>query len=159
MRIPFISLVAAGSLALGGCAYGGLNFGVGSDYGYGYGSPYSGYGYQDPYYGGYGYGDYGYGYSGYGSPYSGWYGGYYYPGTGYYVYDSYRRPHRWSDRQQRYWSQRREQVRTSSTSSTTNRTADWSGFDRTRARSTATREQRRADRDYRPLRDREKVPD
>ena len=69
-------------------------------------------------YGG-GYGDYGYGY---GSPYYGyggslrrlrrlrpaitarprrygWYDNYYYPGTGIYVYDSYRRPHVWNDRQ------------------------------------------------------------
>jgi hypothetical protein len=39
MRIPYISLVAAGAMALGGCAYGGLGLGVGSYYGYGYGSP------------------------------------------------------------------------------------------------------------------------
>ena len=53
MRIPYISLVAAGALALGGCAYDGLGLGLG------YGSPYygSGYGYGSPYYGGsYGYG-------------------------------------------------------------------------------------------------------
>jgi len=54
MRIPYISLLAAGALALGGCAY--------DNYGYGYG-PYSGLsvgvGYGSGYYGGYG------GYGGY----------------------------------------------------------------------------------------------
>ncbi|MBX3594114.1 hypothetical protein [Sphingomonas sp.] len=49
------------------------------------------------------------GYAGtYGDPYWGWYDGYYYPGTGYYVYDNYRRPMRWSDGQRRYWEQRRQ---------------------------------------------------
>ena len=54
---------------------------------------------------------YGYGYDrcGY-DPFWGWYGGYYYPGTGYYVYDSYRRPYRWTDAQRRYWTERREKV-------------------------------------------------
>ena len=114
MRIPFISLAAAGALALGGCAYG--------DYGYG------GLGV------GVGYGDYGYGYSpyydtgyGYGSPYFGWYDDYYYPGTGVYVYDSYRRPHMWSDRQRTYWSSRRQVATTSGARSLK---TNWSGFDR-----------------------------
>ncbi|MGK6356318.1 hypothetical protein ACMGDH_13975 [Sphingomonas sp. DT-207] len=63
----------------------------------------------------------GYGYSGislgYGSPgyydyayspsYYGWYGDYYYPGSGYYVYDRGRRPHRWNEGQRRYWETRR----------------------------------------------------
>ena len=66
------------------------------------------------------YGDYGYGYGrhgygGYGSSisigigagdYYGWNRGYYYPGTGYYVYDRYRRPYRWDGYQQRYWTNR-----------------------------------------------------
>ena len=75
-----------------------------SDYGYGYGGRgYSrvsvgiGYGnrYYDPYY------DY------YGSnPYWGWYNGYYYPGTGIYVYDRYRRPFSWAP-YSGYWTQRR----------------------------------------------------
>ena len=29
MRIPYISMLAAGALALGGCAYGGFGYGVG----------------------------------------------------------------------------------------------------------------------------------
>ena len=107
-RLATLILVAAGT-SLGGCAYGGLGglsvgTGYGSPYGYGYGSQYGspyGYGgYGSPYgYGGYGspygYGGYGspYGYGGYGgySPYYGWHDGYYYPGTGYYVYDRDRR--------------------------------------------------------------------
>ena len=99
MRIPFISLIAAGALALGGCAYGDMVYGLG--YGGGYGltatmaalitapamaTASAGYGGYGPYYGGYG------GYGGYGRRY-GWYDDYYYPGTGIYVYDSYRRPH------------------------------------------------------------------
>lgn len=110
MRIPYVSLVAAGALALGGCAYGDLGYGFGGGYGgYGYGaynSPY--YGYSAPYYGA-------------GAPYFGWYDDYYYPGAGIYVYDSYRRPHRWNDRQRTYWSSRQ-------TSGA--RTMNWSGFGR-----------------------------
>ena len=68
MRIPFITLIAGGALALGGCAYGDLGMGLGYGGGYspyGYGSSYYGssYGYGSPYYGsGYGYG------SGYNQP-------------------------------------------------------------------------------------------
>ena len=64
-----------------------------------------------------GYGYNGYGYNGYGSgsrvslgysssPYWGWNSGYYYPGAGSYVYDSYRRPYRWNRTQQTYWTGR-----------------------------------------------------
>lgn len=83
--------------------------------GYGYSGVSVGYGnagyYGDPYYDGYGYAGYpGYGYgSGFGSSYFGWYGDYYYPGSGVYVYDRYRRPHRWNSDQQRYWQGRRPQ--------------------------------------------------
>jgi hypothetical protein len=41
-----------------------------------------------------------------GDPYWGWYGDYYYPGTGFYVYDSHRRRIRWNDDQRRYWEGR-----------------------------------------------------
>ena len=63
-------------------------------------------------YGSYGYGGYGGGYgsgvtlSYSGGNYYGWNDGYYYPGTGFYVYDRYRRPYRWNNFQQRYWSDR-----------------------------------------------------
>ncbi|MET0372522.1 MAG: hypothetical protein ABW039_14250 [Sphingobium sp.] len=86
----------AGALALGGCAY---------DDGYGYGGVsvgtgyYAGGGYYDDYYGS----PYGYGPSGY----TGWYDGYYYPGSGYYVYDRGGRRQRWNDGQRRYWEGRR----------------------------------------------------
>lgn len=60
--------------------------------------------------------DYGYGYGGldlgyssgyYGSPYYGWYDDFYYPGTGYYIYDRGGRRHTWNDSQRRYWESRR----------------------------------------------------
>lgn len=86
------ALGLAGALALGGCAY---------DDGYGYGGVSVGTGY----YGGGGYYDdyYGYGPSAYG----GWYDGYYYPGSGYYVYDRGGSRRRWDDGQRRYWESRR----------------------------------------------------
>lgn len=43
--------------------------------------------------------------SGYG--YDGWYGDYYDPGSGLYVFDRYRRPYRWTEDQRRYWEARR----------------------------------------------------
>jgi hypothetical protein len=144
MRIPYISLVAASAMALGGCAYDGLGLGMG--YGNGY-SPYGygGYGYGSPYYGGgYGYGGssisvgigsgyggyYGspyYGGYGYGSPYYGWYNDYYYPGTGYYVYDTYRRPHTMTTTQRQYWASRSPALRTTTSTRTTVK-PNWSGF-------------------------------
>jgi hypothetical protein len=118
MRIPYFSLLAAGALTLGGCAYGnygGVGFGLG--YGGGYGSVgyAGGYGYGDPYYG-------------YGSPYYGWYDDYYYPGTGIYVYDSGRNRHVWNDRQRSYWSSRQQAV--SSKTGTRSFRDNWSGFNR-----------------------------
>ena len=73
-----------------GYGYSGVGLGVGSG------------GYYDDPYSGYGYGGYGYAPS-----YYGWNDAFYYPGTGVYVYDRYRRPYRWNDNQQRYWQQRR----------------------------------------------------
>jgi hypothetical protein len=49
-------------------------------------------------------------------PYCGWYDGFFYPGSGIYVYDRDHRPHIWSDGQQHYWSGRREQWHSVSTS-------------------------------------------
>ena len=59
--------------------------------------------------------DRGYGYSGvsvgysasFGDPYWGWYGDYYYPGVGIYVYDRYRHRSTWNDAQRSYWESRR----------------------------------------------------
>lgn len=129
MKLAAAALIA--SVPLAGCAYDMY----GDNYGYGYGYPRSsvsfGIGYGGGY-GGYGYGGYGYGYP-YGSYYGGydpfgWYGDSYYPGTGIFVYDSYRRPHRWSGDQQRYWTTRRSnwQGRTGGTWNRDN----WSGFRR-----------------------------
>lgn len=168
MRARLAVLLAAGTAALGGCAYGGPFGGisVGMGYGSGYGGYYGGYGGYDcydpysPYGGAYGgYGGYdrygfpvggaGYGDCGYGNPYWGWYGDYYYPGTGYYVYDRYRRPHRWDDRQKRYWTERRERAMSSSMQAgqrPQEPQANWSGFER--------RDDAAGRRDRRPGRDR-----
>jgi hypothetical protein len=62
--------------------------------------------------------DRGYGYSGvsvgynaaWGDPYWGWYGDYYYPGTGVYVYDRNHRRHAWNDTQRGYWEGRSRQL-------------------------------------------------
>jgi hypothetical protein len=131
MRIPFISLTAAAALALGGCAYGDLGMGLGGygGYGSGYGGYGSGYGYGSPYYGAsYGYGSPYYGSSyGYSSPYYGWNNNYYYPGTGAYVYNSYRQAYPMSTTQRAYWSSRQP---VATRGATTTRTANWSGFNR-----------------------------
>lgn len=87
-----VALLAA-TLALGAC----------STYGNGYGGVSIGYG---------GYGGYDrYGYDRYDRhgyyPYYGWYDGFYYPGTGYYLYDRYGSRYRWDDRHRHYWESRR----------------------------------------------------
>ena len=92
--------LAAASLALGGCAYddygyGGVNVGYGVAGGYG--------GYDDGYYG---YPGAAYGYPAYAGYGSGWYNDFYYPGSGYYVFDRGGRRSRWNDGQRRYWQQR-----------------------------------------------------
>jgi len=130
MAIARLKLAAAAILAsvpLAGCAYDMY----GDPYGYGYG-PSSGVSIGVGYgggYGGYGYGSYGYGYpygsyyGGYGYDPFGWYGNYYYPGTGIYVYDRYRTRHVWSDDQRRYWERRQHRSGTSTG-------GNWSGWDR-----------------------------
>lgn len=59
-------------------------------------------------YDGYGYGGSSYALGvGYGSyPSYGWYDDYYYPGSGYYVFDRQGRRHSWNDNQRRYWMDR-----------------------------------------------------
>jgi hypothetical protein len=129
-RIRTALVVLAASAGLGACTnlgpYGGVGVGVGSGYG-GYG----GYGY-DPYYAGYGYGS-GYGYNPYG-----WYNGYYYPGTGYWVYDPNKNRRPMTDAERAYWNERiKERIRnriengTSGTTTTTAATKEnWSGFNK-----------------------------
>ncbi len=158
-RLRSAAVLLAASVSLGGCATYGQMGGVGVSLGYGnpyassrYGySPYgSRYGYS-PYgysrygsrygYSPYGYSRYGYspyGYSGYGySPYWGWNDGFYYPGTGFYVYDRYRRAYRWNDRQRRYWTDRQRMVR-SPDRKTTEPRQNWDDFNGDRA--TASRD-------------------
>jgi hypothetical protein len=99
-RLRAALLVLAGSAGLAACA---------DDYGYGYGGAtvgYAGRAYCDPYYydcGGYG----AYGYGGYADPYWGWWGNYYYPGIGFFIYDSYGRRYPWNENYRRYWEGRR----------------------------------------------------
>lgn len=90
-RKSLAAAMVAGLMALGGCTdgYGYSGVSVGAGYG---GS------YAPGYYGG------GYGYA---PSYFGWYDNFYYPGTGVYVYDRYRRPYRWNDGQRAYWEGRR----------------------------------------------------
>ena len=90
---------------------GGLGLGTAAcTDGYGYGGASLGYGsgyYADPYYAGGGWGGgYGGGYGFYGGGPFGWNNGFYYPGTGIYVYDRNRRPFRWNDKQRREWQSR-----------------------------------------------------
>ena len=134
MRILLATAAVGAALSLSACAYD--SYGLGMGYGnYGYNN-----GYYDPYYGGYspygysslGYGGYGgFGRYGYGSPF-GWYDGFYYPGTGYYVYDRYRRPHRWSDRERQYWVRLRPRTTSTTTTTTAAVSPNWTGFTRNR---------------------------
>jgi hypothetical protein len=141
-RIRATLVVLAASAGLAGCTtmgpYGGIGVGVGSQYGYGnQGYGYGGYGY-DPYYAGYGYGS-GYGYNPYG-----WYNGYYYPGSGYWVYDRDRTRRTMTPEERAYWLERLSRYRgftvpgvnnTGTTATTTAPTSqqpreNWSGFNR-----------------------------
>jgi hypothetical protein len=152
LNLKSAALALVAGVGLSGCAYGpygGLSTGVSYGNGYGYDPYYGGYGYGSQY-GSYGYGSqYGYGYGspygsygyGYGSPYWGWNNGFYYPGTGYYVYDGSRTPYRWSDSQRRYWEQRRTEyvLRTNGTSGTTVATVtkpQWGDFSKRRSNGT-----------------------
>ena len=125
LRIPYISFLAAGALALGGCAYGDFGYGGGYYGGYGYGGPYVGLGYSSGYYGPYG--GYGYGYDPFG-----WYGDYYYPGAGIYVYDSGHHRHVWNDSQRSYWTSRRASYQSHTGHTWTG--SNWSDYDRNNSR-------------------------
>ena len=122
-RIRTAALTVGAAIGLAACTtpygYGGV--GVGGGYGsYGY----------DGYGSGYPAGAYGYG-SGY-QPYWGWYDGYYYPGSGYYVYDRYRRPYPW-DNYRDYWEGRRDNAMSSKEfrrqMEAHRDQQNWSGFD------------------------------
>ena len=87
----------------------------------------------------------------------------YYPGTGYYVYDTYRQPHVMTTTQRQYWASRSPALRSTNTTTRTALRPNWSGFNRqtAQARQTAreerqttreqhrqTREEQRASRKY-----------
>jgi hypothetical protein len=97
-RLRSFCLLATAAFGLSAC--------VSYDEGYGYGGVSVGYGsgYCDPYW------DdchYGRGYE----PWYGWYGDYYYPGIGIYIYDRWGRRHFWDDHHRRYWEGRRHHWR------------------------------------------------
>jgi hypothetical protein len=96
-RLRAAAILLLAGIGVSACAY--------DDYGYGYGRTYSsvsiGVGGCDPYWGScYG--------RGYYDPWWGWYGGYYYPGIGIYVYDSWGRRFPWNEYQRGYWENRRQ---------------------------------------------------
>jgi hypothetical protein len=140
MRFYLAPLVAASALALGGCGY---YDGVYGGAGYGYNDySYRDYGYYNPY-----------SYSGFGYPYSygsyyGWYGDSYYPGTGLYVYDTYRRPRLMTSTQRSYWMSRQPRtVTATSTVRTQSVRPNWSAFNRgatVQAQRQAMRQERRS---------------
>jgi hypothetical protein len=143
MRVPLALLAAASAVSLSGCAYGlyddGFGYGGYGPYGgssvsigVGYGGGYDSYGY-----GGYGYG---YPYNAYGGYYGGydpfgWYGDYYYPGTGIYVYDRQRTRHVWNDQQRRYWQDRTSRWQSSRGATNSGSGENWSRWDRSADRS------------------------
>jgi hypothetical protein len=97
-----IAAITGLGLTASGCVYdGGFGLGYASDgYDSGYGC--DGYSDFDSYYGcdsGYGFSNIGYG--------GGWYSNYYYPGYGYYVFDSYGRRHQMHNDHRRYWGGQR----------------------------------------------------
>ena len=89
-RLARIGVAVAALVVAGGCVYDDYGYGSGLQVGAGYG------GYYDDYY----YDDFAY------APF-GWYGGYYYPGNGYYLYDRRGTRRAWNDRERAYWERRR----------------------------------------------------
>ena len=130
-RIRGALIALAASAGLAACTnmgpFGGVGVGIGSSpYGYGYNSPY-GYGYGSPY----GYNSY---YGGY--PYFGWYDGFYYPGSGYWVYDPDGNPSPITEPQKSYWGNVLKKYR-DARGANAEAKANFSGF-RTRAKAGAT---------------------
>jgi hypothetical protein len=129
-------LALVSGIALSGCAYDMY----GDGYGYGGYGPYGGigvgygnYGYGYPYGYGYGYSPYGYGYDPFG-----WYGGYYYPGTGIYVYDRDRHRREMTAEERQHWREIFQRLHPQSGTATTTTAVttreNWSGFNRGRNR-------------------------
>lgn len=118
LRTPLLAIGAALSLSACGGYYGtGVSVGYNGGYGYDDGYYDDGYGYADGY--GYGYGSSAY--DVYGDPYFsgrygyspayGWYNNYFYPGTGYYVYDRRGTRYSYNDDQRRFWERNRFNIR------------------------------------------------
>lgn len=136
-KMAGIGLALASALALGGCyddgyGYSGVSVGYGSG---GY------YGYDDPWYRGYG-------------PNYGWYDGFYYPGHGYWLYDRNGHRHRWSDRHRRYWEGRRHEWRDRDRDRDRDHAGNWRGRDRDgdwRGRDNRPRDGEWRGRDNRPI--------
>ena len=93
MRTRIAFLAAAGALSLSACATDGVY--AGGD---------AGLAYNSGLYTSASCWNYGWNNTGFGGPYCGWYDGYFYPGSGTYVYDRYRHPHAWTGSQQQYWT-------------------------------------------------------
>ncbi len=130
-RGALVALAASAGLAACSTGYGpyggssvGVSVGYGSPYGYGYGSPYG----------------YGSRYAGY--PYYGWYDGYYYPGSGYWVYDPWGHRHPITKKQNAYWSNVLKKVRAERGANVA-LAENFSGFE-AQAKAPATVEQRRS---------------
>jgi hypothetical protein len=101
-RFRSAAFLLAATIGLGACTY---------NDGYGYSRVSVGYssgGYCDPYYqdcyrSRYGRRAY--------DPWYGWYGDYYYPGIGFYIYDRWGGRRQWDDNHRRYWESRRSGYR------------------------------------------------
>jgi hypothetical protein len=98
-RLIILAALSAATLPLGACATGGYGTRAGFAYD-----------------------------AAWGDPYWGWYDDYYYPGTGFYVYNNHRRRIRWNDDQRRYWEARHSGWRGPNGSIRRN----WRDFNRTR---------------------------
>src|SRR5687768_164212 len=135
MRLRPLALAFASAVSLSACSsyYDDYGYGYGHGYGgvsVGYGIGYgNGYGYSDPYWAYYG-----------SNPYWGWYNNFYYPGTGIYIYDQWRRPFRLGDVHRRFWRQRRSRA---------HRGGAWNARTAWRDTWSAFRRDRRWDRDVR----------
>jgi hypothetical protein len=104
MRMKLLLLLGLASLSLGACATDGAYAGGGV-----------GLGFNDAYYDPSACWNYGFSDFGFAGPYCGWYDGYFYPGSGIYVYGRDRTPHIWSDPQKSHWTDQREQWHGNST--------------------------------------------
>lgn len=96
MRIRPTIILGAAALSVSACATADGAYGPG--YAYGYDSPDAFNCYNGPY----GYG--GYGYGGYGLDNCGWYGGFFYPGFGNFVFDRDHHRHQMTGRQHDYFT-------------------------------------------------------